>query len=133
MASPTAVGKKANPTPAECPEWGTFNVREKHNQDVIHALLEDAVNDTRAAPGSEREKVRDFYLSGMDEAGINIAGFDPLKPELARIPAISDTRDLQADIARLQLMGVDAVFRVGENQDLKVPTGRRAEFRAGIG
>jgi len=50
--------------------------------------------DSNAAPGSDERKVADFYASYMDEAAIEAKGVTVLKPELARIAAISDRAKL---------------------------------------
>jgi predicted metalloendopeptidase len=55
----------------------------------------------------------------MDEKQINAAGAKPLDAEVARINAIRSTADLQAEIARLQGMGVSALFEFGSTQDEK--------------
>jgi predicted metalloendopeptidase len=53
----------------------------------------------------------------MDEAAVEAQGIAPLKGELAAIDKISTVAGLQAEIARLQMMGVNAVFNFGSDQD----------------
>jgi len=110
---------KNNPIPPAYSRWGQFNIVAQHNQEVIHQLLEDAAKNTAAAPGSDAQKIGDFYASGMDEAAINKAGISPLQPELDRINAIANQKDLQTEIAHLQMIGVNALFGFGQMQDLK--------------
>ncbi|MBU6469476.1 MAG: M13 family metallopeptidase [Gammaproteobacteria bacterium] len=110
---------KNNPIPAAFAQWGQFGIVSQHNKDVIHALLEDAAKNTQAQPSSDEQKIGDFYASGMDEAAINKAGITPLQPELERIDAIQNQKELQAEIAHLQMIGVNALFGFGEMQDLK--------------
>ena len=55
----------------------------------------------------------------MDEAAVEAQGAAPLKTELDAIEKIKTPADLQAAIGRLQLSGVDAVFRFGSDQDRK--------------
>ena len=43
----------------------------------------------------------------------------PLDPELQRIAEIKDSATLQAEIARLQRQGANAVFEFGSTQDFK--------------
>ena len=45
------------------------------------------------------------------------AGIAPLKEEFARIAALKRPADLSAELAHLQVIGVDAVFALGEMQD----------------
>ena len=50
-----------------------------------------AAANTQAAPGSNEQKIGDFYASCMDEKQINADGAKPLDPEFARIDAIRST------------------------------------------
>ena len=77
---------------------------------------------TQAQPGSDTRKIGDFYYSGMDEAAINQAGIKPLEPELERIANIENQKQLQTEIARLQMLGVNALFGMGQMQDFKDST-----------
>ncbi|HET7923059.1 MAG TPA: M13 family metallopeptidase [Gammaproteobacteria bacterium] len=110
--------QKANPIPAAYSRWGTFSILAKQNQETVRQILEDAAK-AKAKPGSTTQKVGDFYASGMDEAAINKAGVSPLAPEFKRIADIGNLRQLQAVMAHLQLIGVDALFGFGSMQDFK--------------
>ncbi|KTD07004.1 M13 family metallopeptidase [Legionella jamestowniensis] len=111
--------QKQNPIPPEYESWGTFYILQDKLQDVIHQMLISAANNKQAKPGSIEQKVGDFYFSGMDEALVNKVGATPLTPEFNRIDAIKNTDDLQATIAHLQMVGVDALFNFGSMQDFK--------------
>ncbi len=110
---------KNNPIPAAYPRWGSFTILQEHNQDVLHAILEDAAKDKSAQPGSNWQKIGDFYASCMDESAIETAGLKPLEPEFERIAQIKDAGTLQTEVARLQNDGVDAVFNFGSQTDFK--------------
>jgi putative endopeptidase len=113
---------KNNPIPADRAAWATFNKLQDHNQDLLHEILEQAAKDKAAEPGSNWQKIGDFYASCMDESQVAAAGMKPLESELSRISEIKDAAGLQAEIARLQRMGVNAVFQIGSEQDLKDST-----------
>ncbi len=106
-----------NPIPAAYPSWGQFQILNQNNQDFIHGLLEKAAASRDAAPGSDEQKIGDFYASGMDEAAVQKAGIQPLAPELARIAALRRPAELGAELARLQALNVDALFGIGQMQD----------------
>ncbi len=108
---------RENPIPAAYSSWGQVQILNDRNQDFIHGLLQAAAANPGAAPGSEERKIGDFYASGMDEATVEKAGISPLKEEFARIEALRRPADLSAELAHLQLIGVDAVFSLGEMQD----------------
>ena len=113
---------KNNPIPADRAAWATFNKLRDHNDSLLHEILEEASKDTKAQPGSNWQKIGDFYASCMDESQVEAAGLKPIQPELQRIATISDTASLQDEIARLQHGGVNAVFAFGSEQDLKDST-----------
>ena len=113
---------KDNPIPADHSNWATFNKLHDKNEDALRAILDEASKDTSAEPGSNWQKIGDFYASCMNEAQIETAGLKPLDPELQRIADIKDEAGLQAEIARLQREGANAVFDFGSEQDFKDST-----------
>ena len=90
---------------------------EEHNRDVLHEILEAAAANKANTPGSIDQKIGDFYASGMDEAAVEKAGIAPLKEEFARIGALQRPAELSAELAHLQVIGVDAVFSLSDMQD----------------
>jgi putative endopeptidase len=122
---------KANPIPAAYAAWGTFNILQNRNQDVLHDILEQASKDKSAEANSNWQKIGDFYATCMDERQIETLGLTPLEPEFARIAAIHDPSTLQAEIAGLQRQGVNAVFDFGPQQDYKDSTRQIAAARQG--
>ncbi len=108
-----------NPVPAAYPSWGRFNELAERNRELLHQILEGAAANTKAAAGSNERKIGDFYASCMDEKQINAAGVKPLDAEFARIGAIQSIGELQAEVARLQGLGVGALFEFGSTQDEK--------------
>lgn len=113
---------KNNPIPPAYSRWGTFNKLTDHNQDVLKTILEEASADKAAKPGSNWQKIGDYYASCMDTTAIDAAGIKPLEPEFERIAAIKNAAELQAEFARLEHEGVDAVFGFGSTTDLKDST-----------
>ena len=108
-----------NPIPAAFPSWGRFNELAERNRELLHQILEAASANTKASPGSNERKIGDFYASCMDEKDINAAGSKPLAAEIARIAAVQGTKELQEEVARLQALGVRALFDFGSTQDMK--------------
>jgi putative endopeptidase len=108
--------QKSHPIPAAYSSWGTFNILQIRNEKVIRQLIETAAKE-HAAPGSTTQKVGDFYASGMDQKLIDRVGLSPLSPELDGIASIRNLADLQQEVAHLQMIGVDAMFGIGQMQD----------------
>ncbi len=110
--------QKRHPIPAAYSTWDSFNILQIRNETVIRQLIQDAAK-THAPDGSAAQKVGDFYASGMDEKLIDRVGVGALSPELDGIGGIRNLKDLQREVAQLQMIGVDAMFGVGEMQDFK--------------
>jgi putative endopeptidase len=100
---------KANPIPADHVAWGAAYVLYEQNLKQQRGLVETAErNADSATPGSTGQKIGWLYRSGMDQAAIDKAGFDPIKPKLAGIAALKTPQDLAA--------WLDASFAHGDSQ-----------------
>ena len=108
-----------NPVPGYASSWGPRNLLNDRTQATLRRILEDAAADRSAAPGSNRQKVGDYYAVGMDSVGLEKAGLTYLKPELARISGLKTAADVRAEIARQQTLGTGAFFRAGVSPDRK--------------
>ena len=113
--------QKRHPIPAAYSAWGTFNILEIRNERIIRRLIEEAAK-AHASAGSAQQKVGDFYASGMDTGLIDRLGIGPLSPELDAINGISSLAQLQREVAHLQMIGVDAMFGIGQMQDYENST-----------
>lgn len=104
--------------PASEARWGTFNMLADNNNALLHKVLEDAAK-TKAAKGSNEQLVGDLYATCIDEAAIDKAGLDPIKPYLAHVNSIKTEQDVQKTIGYLHANGLPAVFSFGVGADLK--------------
>ncbi len=110
----------AHPIPDDRTRWGSFDVLREDSLNVQRKLVEDAAS--RAAQedaGSIKQKIGYLYGAGMDEAAIDKAGFDPIKPQLARIAALRDKNDVVAYVRDRYARGEPVLFRFGGNADFK--------------
>lgn len=110
---------KNNPAPPQYSVWGQAAELRQQTRKHLRQILEQAAADSSAAQGSNEQKIGDFYASCMDVKAANAGGLKPLEPEFARIAAIRDIRELQAEVPRLQSQGVGAVFTFGSSPDPK--------------
>ncbi|MGS1128599.1 M13 family metallopeptidase [Rhodanobacter sp. UC4437_H4] len=110
----------ANPIPADQTVWGSFNLlREKSLADQ-HALVDAAdKNADSAAAGSIEQKIGWLYRSSMNMDARNKAGFEPLKPYLAKIDGLKSNKDIPAWLNQSFAKGDAAVFRFGARADYK--------------
>ena len=99
-----ACGKwmKANPIPADQSGSGTFNKLVVWNVAAVRNTLEDATKASNRTP--VEQQVGDYYASCMDEAAVNKAGIDPLRPELDRIAKMESKSQLPEIIASIHQM-----------------------------
>ena len=112
---------KSNPIPPEYSTWGSFSRLLDKNQQNLRQIL-DATDSSKAASGSNEQKIGDFYASCMDTTAIDAAGTKPIDAEMANIAAMKTEADLQAEAAKLQKEGVGVLFRLSANQDAKDST-----------
>ncbi|MGH9774529.1 MAG: M13 family metallopeptidase [Candidatus Acidiferrales bacterium] len=125
---------KSHEIPAAYPSWGSFNALLDHNQEQLRTILEEEAKNTNAQEGTIGQKVGAYYASCMNEDAIEAAGTKPLDAEFARIAKISSVKDLEAEIAHLHSVGVDAMFRFGSTQDFKDSKSEiGGAFQGGIG
>ncbi len=81
----------ANPIPPDQTRWGAFSVLYEQSLQDQKSILESAEKDARDNKGSALEqKLGRLYAAGMDDATIDKLGFDPIKPQLARIDALKN-------------------------------------------
>jgi putative endopeptidase len=113
---------KKNPIPSAYPAWGHVEKLEQSNEELLRAILEEASKDKKAVPGSNWQKIGDFYASCMNENQVESAGLKPLDSEFERIEKIKDGSGLQEEIAQLHRVGVNVLFAFGSQQDYKDST-----------
>lgn len=107
--------------PAAYSRWGSFNILAENNNNSLKEILE-AVSKNKAAAGSSEQLIGDFYLSCMDEAAIEKAGYKPLEPMFKQIAKIKNEKDLQRQIALMHSSGMPALFNFGVGADAKNST-----------
>jgi putative endopeptidase len=94
----------------------------------------DSVSGSNNAAGSIEQKVGDFYASGMDTAAINKRGYEPIKPVLTRIDAVTDVPSLLKLVVEEQKVGDGSIIGFNVVPDDKKSTVNIALFyQAGIG
>jgi putative endopeptidase len=108
-----------NPLPAAYSRWGSFDELGEKNRSALTEILQSAVASTGSKQPPAYEMLATYYGNCMDSAAAERAGGDPLKPELHRISEIDSRKDIQEEVARLQLMGARVLFGFGATQDEK--------------
>ncbi len=98
---------------------GSYSFMNYPQRIRLQAIL-DSVSKVNNPAGSIAQKVGDFYASGMDTATINKRGYEPIKPILTRIDAITDVPSLMKFVAEEQKVGDGSIigFYVGPDDKL---------------
>lgn len=109
---------KLYPIPPDKSGYGTGAIVFDYTQQVLHALLDKAAVDSNTRTPNE-QKIGNYYATCMDTDAIHAAGMKPIQPELDRIAALTDKKQLTDLLAHFQLINVNAFFNYGEQQDFK--------------
>ncbi len=105
--------------PASDGSWGSFNEINEGNIKNLKSLLAEISKDTKAAPGSNVQKIRDFYLTGMDSVKAEKEGMSPIKAQLAAIELIKSKDELLKVSASLNKKGVSGMIGFYVYSDFK--------------
>ncbi|MBL7959050.1 M13 family metallopeptidase, partial [bacterium] len=111
---------KRNPIPSSERANGIWLTIEDGVKDAVKEICESSAKGT-ANKGSNKQKIGDFFSSGMDTLKIEQMDLKPLESEFQKIDAIADIPGLLKTVAHLQKLQVGAMFSIYVNRDDKVP------------
>jgi putative endopeptidase len=109
---------RQHPIPASEVSWGIG----KEVQNEIYARLRQTSIEAagaNAAPGSNQQKIGDFWAVGIDSVKADKLGTAPIKTELDRIAGLRSVAEVPAATAHLIPLGVNALAGPGVYQDAK--------------
>ncbi|WP_445146351.1 M13 family metallopeptidase [Dyella sp. Tek66A03] len=110
----------ANPIPNDRTRWGAFDKLADDSLNTQHEIVDAAAKGAAGAKaGSIEQKIGYLYASGMDEAAIDQAGFEPIKPKLDAIAALKSGKDVAGYITNSFTQGDMQVFQFGAGADFK--------------
>jgi len=111
---------KEHPIPASEQQNGLWQII----QDTINAQILNlcqscaALNDV--PKGSNKQKIGDFYYTGMDSVSLNTNGLADLKDDFAAIDAIKDINGLVKEAAYVHIVAGSPMFSFGVGQDDRI-------------
>ncbi|MBS1527117.1 MAG: M13 family metallopeptidase [Bacteroidetes bacterium] len=112
---------------------GSYSFLNIPQKKLLQNIL-DSVSQAKNAPGSIEQQVGDFYRSGMDTGTIDKRGYQPVKPVLARINAISNVPSLLQFVVTEYKSGNRSIISFGVGPDNKNSAVNIAHvYQAGIG
>jgi putative endopeptidase len=121
---------KANPIPASESAWGIGNAVDEQLYTSLRKINEDAAA-SQAAPGSDQQKIGDFWAAAMDTAQADRLGIHPLDAELAQIDAAQSPAAVFDTVFAFKQIGVGGLFRIGVGQDDKASDTMAVQLRQG--
>lgn len=109
---------KTTEIPADKSNYGSFTKLADDAQAQLKDIIEASAA-AKNAPGSEAQKVGDFYNSYMNEAKREELGLKPIEPYFAEIDALKDKSALAAWFGKAQRDGVSTPIAMFINNDEK--------------
>jgi putative endopeptidase len=121
---------KKHPIPSSERSNGIFRMIQDTINNQVKSICEKSA-EANAKKGSNKQKIGDFYASGMDSVAINKLGSSPLKNDFAKIDAVKDVPSLMKTIAYLHSIGSSAAFTFYVYQDDKNSAKNALQFMQG--
>ena len=108
---------KATQIPADKADYGMFTVLSDRSDERTRQILEGAAG----APGSDGQRIADYYKTFMDEAAIEAKGTKPIQAELDQIAKIKDAAGVVQRFAASSRRLGQSPFRTVVTQDEREP------------
>jgi putative endopeptidase len=109
---------KRNPIPATEAAWGIGNVVREQLYLNLRQINERAAASSQS-PGTDQQKIGDFWATAMDTVKAEQLGIHPLDAELARIDGIRNANDALDVVFAQKPLGVGSLFDFYVYQDEK--------------
>ncbi|MEM0516500.1 M13 family metallopeptidase [Pseudoalteromonas sp. YIC-827] len=105
--------------PGDKSNYGSFTALYDQSQAALKEVIEAAAKNTKAAAGSDEQKLGAFYSSYMNTEALEEKGIAPLKPYLDKIATVADKAALVSLMADLRIQGGTTPFSWYVNNDAK--------------
>ncbi|MCH7751177.1 MAG: M13 family metallopeptidase [Planctomycetes bacterium] len=109
---------KHTPIPTDKSTYGSFEILGDESQLCIRTIIAEASNGNHP-PGSDEQKIGDFFNSYMDEQLIEQRGIEPLREELAKVDRLSTLGAVVRHWGYLKTIGVKSPMAFYVDQDDK--------------
>src|SRR6185437_5900113 len=96
--------------PAQESRWGSFTELSDSNNYNLKKILEECAVDKMAKPGSNKQKIGNFYHVGMDTVKLEKEGYGPIIPLLTSVSKIENKTDLLKITGELHSKGLGCLF-----------------------
>jgi putative endopeptidase len=119
--------QKATQIPADKSNYGMFTALSDRSDERTRKIIEAA----NGAPGSDGQRIADYYKSFMDEAAIEAKGIAPIQPWLDEIARIKDAAGVVHQLASNARRLWSVPFRAYVEQDDREPDKHIASLSQG--
>lgn len=110
---------KQNPIPASEQSNGIFQLVQDTVNAQIRQICESSAAETNASKGSNKQKIGDFFYSGMDSVSLNKKGISDLKADFDRVDQVKDINGIIKEAAYIQTVASSPLFSFWVSQDDK--------------
>jgi putative endopeptidase len=109
-----------NPIPPSEQSNGLWQLIQDTINSQVRNICESSAALTNAEKGSNKQKLGDFFFSGMDSVTLNAHGIADLKNDLETIDAIKDPKGVVKTAAYLHSVSGSPLFGFGVGQDDRI-------------
>jgi len=111
---------KENPIPASEQSNGLWQLIQDTINAQVRNICESSAALSNAEKGSNKQKIGDFFFSGMDSVTLNKNGIAGLKNELDKIDGITDIKGIVRSASRIHMISGSPLFSFWVSQDDKI-------------
>ncbi len=111
---------KENPIPPSEQSNGLWQLIQDTINSQVKNICESAAMTVNASPGSNKQKIGDFFFSGMDSVSLNKQGLTGVKAELDRIAGVKDLQGIAVEAAHIHAISGSPVFSFYIGQDDRI-------------
>jgi len=111
---------KQHPIPSSEQNNGLWQMVQDTINEQIRDICKSSAAMADAHKGSDKQKIGDFYYSGMDSTSLNRKGIEDIRPDLQAIEDVNDMAGLVKETARLRPVTGSALFGFYVGQDDRI-------------
>ncbi len=111
---------KENPIPASEPNNGLWQMIQDTINAQVRNVCESSASLHDAPKGSNKQKIGDFFFTGMDSVDLNKDGMKALKGDFEMIDGIKDLEGLAKAAAYIHAVSGSPLFSFGVGQDDRI-------------
>jgi putative endopeptidase len=122
---------KEHPIPASEQNNGLWQLIQDTINAQVRNICESSAALKDAPKGSAKQKIGDFFYTGMDSISLNRKGITDLKGDLDRIDRIKDINGIMKEAAYIHIVSGSPLFRFGVGQDDRISSKNAVFFSQG--